>query len=50
MSKNANPCNCGTCVGAACTCGCQDTLAARRAGCRCGQTCSCGPDCGCPVS
>lgn len=45
------PCNCNTCPGAACTCGCQQAaaLSARACGpqCQCGAQCQCSMLCKC---
>lgn len=43
-------CTCVNCAGATCTCGCQNTESARRAGCECGEACACGPNCDCKAA
>ena len=50
MKNRTTPkaCECKSCAGTTCTCGCQAAQNDRRAGCRCGATCACGPDCTCP--
>lgn len=49
MTNTTTPkaCTCGSCAGAACTCGCQNAKNDRRAGCRCGAVCACGANCTC---
>ena len=38
-------CNCTTCPGTGCTCGCQQ--AAAQTACACGPQCQCGAQCQC---
>jgi hypothetical protein len=50
---NTTNCQCTTCVGDTCTCGCQSNSGALDLGaaCPCGPDCQCGPACDCePVS
>ncbi len=47
MTNNATTCDCGSCAGATCACGCQNTAVPRRAGCQCGEPCCCGDTCNC---
>lgn len=47
MTTQTNVCVCGTCVGAQCTCGCQNPAAAPAAACQCGDVCNCGEACSC---
>jgi hypothetical protein len=43
MTTQSNVCECETCVGTACTCGCQNSPASS-ASCQCGEVCHCGQD------
>lgn len=44
MSTKTNTCNCSSCTGASCTCGCQDaTLAVQATDCLGGDECTCTP-------
>ena len=46
MTTQSNVCECETCVGTPCTCGCQNSPATS-APCQCGEICNCGPACTC---
>ena len=50
MTTQSNACGCETCVGAQCTCGCQNPAAVPTASCQCGEACSCGGTCNCGES
>lgn len=51
MLTNSKSCNCESCAGATCKCGCQDAKANRQAAsCLCGEKCECTPECRCQVS
>jgi hypothetical protein len=47
MTTQSNVCECKTCVGTQCTCGCQNSTPASSASCQCGEACNCGPTCTC---
>jgi hypothetical protein len=47
-TKQPIACNCATCPGKSCTCGCQKPAA--QAACACGAQCKCGQGCTCPKS
>jgi hypothetical protein len=47
MTTQSNACGCETCVGTACTCGCQHPVPAPAASCQCGEVCNCGETCTC---
>ena len=47
MTTQSNVCECETCVGTQCTCGCRNSAAAPSAACQCGEVCNCGPTCTC---
>ncbi len=47
MNTQSNICVCGTCVGAQCTCGCQQPAAVPATSCQCGEVCKCGEACNC---
>lgn len=47
MTTQSNICECNTCVGPQCTCGCQTTAPVSTASCRCGDACACGEACSC---
>jgi hypothetical protein len=51
MLNNSKLCKCGSCSGAACTCGCQSAKAkSQTPRCACGDKCNCGPACSCKRS
>ena len=41
MTTQSNVCDCKTCVGTQCTCGCQNSTPASSASCQCGEACNC---------
>jgi len=47
-TKQPIACNCTTCPGTSCTCGCQKP--AEQTVCACGPQCKCGQGCTCPKS
>jgi hypothetical protein len=47
MTTQSNVCECGTCVGTQCTCGCQNPAPGQSASCQCGEACNCGETCSC---
>jgi hypothetical protein len=47
MTTQSNVCECKTCVGTQCTCGCQNSTPASSASGQCGEACNCGPTCTC---
>lgn len=48
MTANSKPCNCQSCAGEACQCGCQGNEDAARTACSgCEGDCKCGPSCSC---
>jgi hypothetical protein len=51
MTTQSNVCECESCVGTQCTCGCQHSAPTQIASCQCGEVCTCGTACtceGCP--
>jgi len=49
MTPQSNVCECATCVGTQCTCGCQNPGPEPAASCQCGEVCTCGETCRCTV-
>ncbi len=47
MSKTSNACQCQTCPGSTCDCGCQNTATDAARACQCGAACACGDSCTC---
>jgi hypothetical protein len=47
MTIESNVCGCKNCVGAQCTCGCQNSVTMSAASCQCGEVFNCGPTCTC---
>jgi len=47
MSFPSNACDCQTCPGSTCECGCQHEPSEQTRSCQCGDGCACGEHCTC---